>query len=82
MDQQQNTNRSAPRALRAEEAGRVLAGLVGMDTPISPAKMWRYARQGLVPTVRLGRLRYFRTIDLEKFVANGGCGFEPAGRRV
>lgn len=63
---------NAPRAMRAREAGEFLATLVGLDNPIPAETMWRYARQGIVKTIRLGRLCYFRTTDLEQFVANGG----------
>ena len=63
------------RALCAKEAGEVLAALIGLDAPIPAATMWRYGRNGIVKTIRLGRLRRFRTTDLEQFVADGGRGF-------
>lgn len=62
------------RALRAAEAGLYLAKLVGLAAPIPATKMWRLGRSNLIRTVRLGRLCYFRTSDLEQFVADGGCG--------
>lgn len=71
---------STPRAMRAEEAGKLLAELIGLDEPIPAATMWRYARQNLIKTIQLGRLRYFRTTDLREFVTTGGSGFDR--RRV
>lgn len=61
------------RAVRAEEAGKFLGKLVGLDRPIPAAIMWRLAREGVIPTVRLGRSVYFRTVDLEEFVTRGGA---------
>lgn len=63
-----------PRAVRAAEAGELLATLLGLNDPIPPARMWYLARLNLVRTVRVGRLRYFRTPDLEQFVLEGGRG--------
>jgi hypothetical protein len=69
-----------PRAMRAEEAGRVLATLLGLPAPIPPAKMWRLARHGLIKTVCVGRLRFFQSTTLQRFVAEGGKGFERRGQ--
>lgn len=48
------------RALRAAEAGVYLAQLLGLATPISAAQMWQYAREGIIPVVRLGRRVWFQ----------------------
>lgn len=60
---------SVPRALRAREAGEYLARLVGLPKPIPPTTMWRFARLRRIKTIRCGRLHYFRTTELEHFVA-------------
>ena len=70
------------RAMRAREAGAFLAALVGLSEPVSAAKMWRYARLGRIKAIQMGRHRYFRTVDLEQFVTNGGCGAESMEPRV
>jgi hypothetical protein len=59
-------------AVRAKEAGRVLATLIGVSEPFTAPAMWRLARLGIVPHVRVGRQLYFRIDDLRTFVANGG----------
>lgn len=54
---------SAPqfaRALRAKEAGEYLAQVIGLATPIPAQQMWRLARTGDLPTVRLGRTVWFQ----------------------
>jgi hypothetical protein len=66
----------APRAIRAAEAGSVLAHLMGLSDPIPATKMWYLARKNVVKTIKCGRLRYFRTTDLEQFVIDGGRGFD------
>ena len=67
---------TAPRALRADEAGKFLADLIGRERPFPATTMWRLARQRIIKTIHVGRLYYYRTVDLEQFVADGGCGFE------
>jgi hypothetical protein len=62
-----------PRALGAAEAGVYLAQLLGLATPISAAQMWRYAREGIIPVVRLGRRVWFQSAALHAFITSGGA---------
>ena len=70
---------TANRAMRAREAGLYLAALIGEERAFPATTMWRLARNNLVKTVRLGRLVYFRTVDLEACVAAGGIGLNRRG---
>jgi hypothetical protein len=76
------TSGALGRALRAKEAGSYLAHLIGRDCPFPATTMWRFARQNLVKTIRIGRLYYFRELDLREFVECGGCGIESHRRDV
>ena len=60
------------KALRAADAGRYLAERLGIDRPFDEQTMWRLARRGDVPVVRVRRDVYFRTDALDRFVAEGG----------
>jgi hypothetical protein len=59
-------------ALRAREAGKYLAQLVGIPEAFPPRKMWALARAEAVPVVRLNRDLWFRPADLRAFIAEGG----------
>jgi hypothetical protein len=48
------------RALRAKEAGVYLAQVIGLTTPVPAQQMWRLARTGDLPAVRLGRTVWFQ----------------------
>ena len=39
---------------------------------VSVDRVYKMAREGIIPSVRLGRLLRFSTIALEKFIAEGG----------
>ena len=52
-------------SLRAKQAGEYLAPRLGIFTPISPAQMWKLAREDKIPVVRLGRRVWFRTDILD-----------------
>lgn len=63
---------AGPRALTAADAGKHLAELLGLGSPISRQRMWQLARAGRIPTVRLGRRVWFQLGALEALVRNGG----------
>ncbi len=70
------------RAFRAREAGQYLARLIGLDQPFTEQHMWRLAREGVLPSVRLRRSVFFQSEALEAFVARGGAGVprKPEGQ--
>jgi hypothetical protein len=68
----QNGQQEQDRAMNAAEAGMALAAMIGLAEPITAVAMWRLARLGHIPCVRLGRRVLFRRDDLLAFVARGG----------
>jgi hypothetical protein len=77
------------RLLTAAEAANLLASLLpggpfnsAADGDRQPARrVYRMARQGVLPHVRLGRLVYFRANALRSFVEEGGRAL-PGGWRM
>ncbi len=51
-------------SLEAREAGEYLSRRLTLQKPISPSQMWRYARTGVIPCVRIGRRVWFSTKTL------------------
>jgi excisionase family DNA binding protein len=45
-----------------------------------PSSLYRYAREGLLPAVRIGRAVAFDREALERFIADGGRGLDDSGR--
>jgi excisionase family DNA binding protein len=74
MDQQLSSAAIAEgnKALRVQEAGRLLADLLGLEQPLSNQLVWRLVRKHHLPCVRLGRRMWFRSADLKAFVERGG----------
>ncbi len=66
------------RAMVAAEAGVFLAQRIGLAEPIPAQRMWRLARVGLIPCIRLGRRRLFQSTVLENIAANGGVTFHSS----
>jgi hypothetical protein len=60
------------RAMRAKRAGCYLAEQLGIDEPFDEHTMWRLARRGDIPVLRIRRGVYFLTDALDRFVAEGG----------
>jgi excisionase family DNA binding protein len=46
------------------------------------AEIYRYAREGILPCVRFGRKIKFRRVDLERFLEQGGKGFDGGWRKA
>lgn len=61
-------------SLKAKEAGKYLATLLGNTSPIPEQSMWRLARQRKIPHKRLSRQILFRTDWLERFAAEDDSG--------
>lgn len=66
------------RALSAEEAGRLLADLMGFPEPMPAHQVYRWARTGVLPCVRFGRKVHFTSRKLRAFVDQGGRGIDKA----
>lgn len=49
---------------------------------LSETRIYDLARQGLIPSVRLGRQIRFDPVALEEFVRSGGKGLEGGWRRT
>lgn len=63
---------TSPRAMNAEEAGRFVAGLLGLPEPLSKEHMWRLTRRNAIPHTRLGGRLWYRDTDLTQFVEQRG----------
>ena len=69
--------RSGPSAVdhHQSEAARLLTASDLADRWVIPTShVYRLAREGRLPVVRLGRYRRFRLADVERFEADGGTG--------
>lgn len=64
------------KALKAAEAGGYLADALGLPQPISEQGMWAYARNEVIPAIRLGRRIWFLPRALDDFIAQGGTARE------
>jgi excisionase family DNA binding protein len=42
------------------------------DPPLPSSTIYDYARRGIIPSVRIGRLVRFRRADVERFIEAGG----------
>jgi|BarGraNGADG00212_1021973.scaffolds.fasta_scaffold151292_2 hypothetical protein len=79
MKEEQQTS---VRAMNAADAGAFYAGCIGLPEAIPAQRMWRLARVGLIPCVRLGRRVLFQSTVLEQIAANGGVTFHSSGGAV
>jgi excisionase family DNA binding protein len=74
--------------VRQQEPSRQLldAEEVSVDFPefsgFSVPTIYRYAREGILPCVRFGRKIKFRRADLERFLEQGGKGFDGGWRKA
>lgn len=73
------TSPTTGRAVDAREAGILLAELVGLSQPLTKQRVYKLARDGVLPCVRLGRVVRFQTQQLESFVASGGMSVPSRG---
>lgn len=62
------------RALKAKDAGVLLAELLGLSEPVSEQSMWKLARHKEIPHKRLAGQVFFRTDWLERFVSEDDSG--------
>jgi excisionase family DNA binding protein len=49
---------------------------------VSGQRLYKLAREGVIPSVRMGRLIYFSPDALDKFIEQGGSGYGGASRRA
>lgn len=68
-------------ALRAREAATFLQRHLPLDPPWSAARVWKYARAGVLPCVRVGQALYFPPAALLDWLAKGGSGYAAGWRR-
>ena len=47
---------------------------------VSPKHIYRLAREGLLPCVRVGRRIRFDKEKIDRWVADGGAGYAPNGK--
>lgn len=71
------TSSPAPNAIQSNGAARLLiADEVAERWRVPRAHVYRLAREGLLPTVRLGRYMRWRLDEVEAFERAGGRGSE------
>jgi hypothetical protein len=63
------------RAVRAKEAGVVLAQMIGIPEPIKAARVFQLVRLGVLPAIHVGRRVWVQVSALRQFVAKGGCAY-------
>lgn len=61
---------------------RLLPGLFGDDPDLARQKIYRCARLGIVPHVKVGRRVLFVASELERFVREGGRGLPVVASEV
>lgn len=65
------------RVMKARAAGEHLARALGLPVAFSEQQMWRYARLGLLPSVRIGRTVWFDIDAINAYIRpslRGRCG--------
>jgi putative molybdopterin biosynthesis protein len=59
----------------------ITASEVARLTGVSTARIYDLARQGILPSVRLGRQLRFSESALHRWITNGGCALPGGWRR-
>ena len=68
---------SSPNGRPALITAAELSRLLGIRLP----QVYRLARDGILPSVRLGRLRLFDPAAIEEFIRRGGAAFAHGWRK-
>lgn len=61
-------------ALTPVQTAAYITRQCGLPSPMHVQQVWKLARKGILPHVRLGRRMYFRPEALDDFIAKGGGG--------